>query len=33
LGRAERSKNRWRTLALWIMALTFIGVLIAVLRL
>nr|WP_249128684.1 2-polyprenylphenol 6-hydroxylase [Bradyrhizobium lablabi] len=33
LGRAERSKNRWRTLALWIMALTFIGVLFAVLRL
>jgi ubiquinone biosynthesis protein len=33
LGRAERSKNRWRTLALWIMALTFIGLLFAVLRL
>jgi ubiquinone biosynthesis protein len=29
-GRAERSKNRWRTLALWIIALTFIGILFAV---
>jgi ubiquinone biosynthesis protein len=29
-GRAERSKNRWRTLALWIIAVTFIGILFAV---
>ena len=25
LGRAEERKNRWRTLALWIIAVTFIG--------
>src|SRR5437764_23023 len=30
LGRVERSKNRWRTLALWIIAITFIGILYAV---
>jgi ubiquinone biosynthesis protein len=29
-GRAESRKNRWRTLALWIIALTFIGILFAV---
>ncbi|HEY3677321.1 MAG TPA: ubiquinone biosynthesis protein UbiB, partial [Bradyrhizobium sp.] len=30
MGRTERAKNRWRTLALWIIAATFIGILIAV---
>jgi ubiquinone biosynthesis protein len=30
MGRAEARKNRWRTLAVWIIALTFIGILIAV---
>jgi ubiquinone biosynthesis protein len=29
-GRAESRKNRWRTLALWIIAVTFIGILFAV---
>jgi ubiquinone biosynthesis protein len=29
-GRAESRKNRWRTLALWIIAATFIGILFAV---
>jgi ubiquinone biosynthesis protein len=29
-GRAESRKNRWRTLALWIIAMTFIGILFAV---
>jgi ubiquinone biosynthesis protein len=29
-GRAESRKNRWRTLALWIIAITFIGILFAV---
>jgi ubiquinone biosynthesis protein len=30
IGRTEGRKNRWSTLALWIIALTFIGILIAV---
>ena len=30
MGRAEGRKSRWRTLALWIIALTFIGILFAV---
>jgi ubiquinone biosynthesis protein len=30
MGRTESRKNRWRTLALWIIAATFIGILIAV---
>jgi ubiquinone biosynthesis protein len=30
MGRTEGRKNRWRTLALWIIALTFIGILFAV---
>ncbi len=30
LGRVEKSKNRWRTLALWTIAITFIGILYAV---
>jgi ubiquinone biosynthesis protein len=30
LGRTEGRKNRWRTVALWIIAATFIGILIAV---
>ena len=30
MGRAEGRKNRWRTLALWIIAVTFIGILFAV---
>ena len=30
LGRSEGRKNRWRTVALWIIAATFIGILIAV---
>jgi ubiquinone biosynthesis protein len=29
-GRAEVRKNRWRTLALWVIAITFIGILLAV---
>jgi ubiquinone biosynthesis protein len=32
LGRSEGRKNRWRTVALWIIAATFIGILIAVTR-
>jgi ubiquinone biosynthesis protein len=30
MGRSESRKNRWRTVALWIIAATFIGILIAV---
>jgi ubiquinone biosynthesis protein len=30
MGRTEGRKNRWRTVALWIIAATFIGILIAV---
>jgi ubiquinone biosynthesis protein len=30
MGRAEGRKSRWRTLALWIIAATFIGILWAV---
>jgi ubiquinone biosynthesis protein len=30
MGRTEGRKSRWRTLALWIIALTFIGILVAV---
>jgi ubiquinone biosynthesis protein len=30
MGRSEGRKNRWRTIALWIIAATFIGILIAV---
>ena len=30
MGRSEGRKNRWRTVALWIIAATFIGILIAV---
>jgi ubiquinone biosynthesis protein len=30
MGRTEGRKNRWRTIALWIIALTFIGILFAV---
>jgi ubiquinone biosynthesis protein len=30
MGRAEGRKSRWRALALWIIALTFIGMLIAI---
>jgi ubiquinone biosynthesis protein len=30
IGRAEGRSSRWRTLALWIIALTFIGILVAV---
>jgi len=30
IARAEGRKNRWRTLALWIIAATFIGILFAV---
>ncbi|MBV9559088.1 MAG: 2-polyprenylphenol 6-hydroxylase [Bradyrhizobium sp.] len=33
LGRSEGKKSRWRTVALWIIAATFIGILIAVARL
>ncbi|MGA7804302.1 2-polyprenylphenol 6-hydroxylase, partial [Bradyrhizobium sp.] len=33
MGRSEGKKNRWRTVALWIIAATFIGILIAVRRL
>jgi ubiquinone biosynthesis protein len=30
MGRAEGRKSRWRTLALWIIAATFIGILVAI---
>jgi ubiquinone biosynthesis protein len=30
MGRTEGRKSRWRTLALWIIAATFIGILIAI---
>jgi ubiquinone biosynthesis protein len=30
LGRAEGRKSRWRTVALWIIAVTFIGILVAI---
>jgi ubiquinone biosynthesis protein len=30
MGRAEGRKSRWRTLALWVIALTFIGILVAI---
>jgi ubiquinone biosynthesis protein len=30
MGRAEGRKSRWRTLALWIIAVTFIAILFAV---
>jgi ubiquinone biosynthesis protein len=30
MGRAEGRKSRWRALALWIIALTFIGMLFAI---
>jgi ubiquinone biosynthesis protein len=30
MGRAESRKNRWRTVALWIIAATFIGILVAI---
>jgi ubiquinone biosynthesis protein len=30
MGRAEGRKSRWRTVALWIIAATFIGILIAI---
>jgi ubiquinone biosynthesis protein len=30
MGRSEARKSRWRTLALWIIAATFIGILFAV---
>jgi ubiquinone biosynthesis protein len=30
MGRSETRKNRWRTVALWIIAITFIGILMAV---
>jgi ubiquinone biosynthesis protein len=30
IGRAEGRKSRWRTLALWIIAVTFIGILVAI---
>jgi ubiquinone biosynthesis protein len=33
MGRSESRKSRWRTIALWIIAATFIGILIAVTRL
>jgi ubiquinone biosynthesis protein len=33
MGRTEGKKSRWRAIALWIIALTFIGILFAVLRL
>jgi ubiquinone biosynthesis protein len=33
MGRSEGKKNRWRTIALWIIAATFIGILIAVTKL
>jgi ubiquinone biosynthesis protein len=33
MGRTEGRKSRWRAIALWIIAATFIGILIAVTRL
>ena len=30
MGRSEGRKSRWRTIALWIIAATFIGILIAI---
>ena len=30
MGRTEGRKNRWRTIALWIIAATFIGILVAI---
>src|SRR5439155_13792841 len=30
MGRAEGRKSRWRTVALWIIAATFIGILVAI---
>jgi len=33
IGRTEGKKSRWRTIALWIIAATFIGILVAVTRL
>ena len=30
IGRAEGRKSRWRTLALWIIAATFIAILVAI---
>jgi ubiquinone biosynthesis protein len=30
MGRTEGRKSRWRTLALWIIAATFIGILVAI---
>jgi ubiquinone biosynthesis protein len=30
MGRTEGRKSRWRTIALWIIAVTFIGILLAV---
>jgi ubiquinone biosynthesis protein len=30
MGRTEGRKSRWRTLALWVIALTFIGILMAI---
>jgi len=30
MGKAEGRKSRWRTLALWVIAVTFIGILLAV---
>ncbi|MDU1671214.1 MAG: ubiquinone biosynthesis protein UbiB, partial [Bradyrhizobium sp.] len=33
MGRTEGKKSRWRAIALWVIALTFIGILFAVLRL
>jgi ubiquinone biosynthesis protein len=30
MGRTEGRKSRWRTLALWIIAATFIGILMAI---
>jgi ubiquinone biosynthesis protein len=33
MGRSEGKKSRWRTIALWIIAATFIGILVAITRL
>jgi ubiquinone biosynthesis protein len=30
MGRTEGRKSRWRTLALWVIAVTFIGILMAI---
>jgi ubiquinone biosynthesis protein len=30
MGRTEDRKSRWRTIALWIIAATFIGILVAI---